>query len=510
MMDAISCHYNVPMKLIGFFLPRIEYILFAAIFWGIAASGPRILNFDGDLPRHLLNGNVILQTRHVETTDVYSFRTVGFPSIPHEWLSQVILAGMYNWLGLNGVVLLTALIVMLVWMVVFRDSISRSNNLFASLFFTALAMGATQIHVLPRPHIFTYVLTAIWIYILERTGDSRNYAKWLLPFLMLIWVNLHGMFVIGVGIWGIYLLGDFLDRPSKAWFQSNKVKTLIIGGLLSLLATIISPSGFHIWGAIASLGSNSYITSKIPEYQSANFHMPETWSYIIILLLVIVGFARRGEKSSWGEILLVSFFTGVSLYTSRMIPLFAIVAAPIAAKTMAQWIQAEHPQSRIMRIENHLSKINSTANGWVWMAAVVLAVGILLHSGKTIDPEGRGNNLDGRFFPVEAVTWLQGHPQSGRMFNEFDWGGYLLLKLWPRQQIFMDGHTHIYGEELTKEYERVIALAPGWEDVLAKYDVTWAIIRQNAPLVDALSGTDEWDVAYEDDTAAILTRRQAE
>lgn len=93
------------------------------------------------------------------------------------------------------------------------------------------------------------------------------------------------------------------------------------------------------------------------------------------------------------------------------------------------------------------------------------------------------------------------------MFNEFDWGGYLLLRLYPGQQIFMDGHTHIYGEDLTREYERVISLAPGWEEILAKYDVTWVIVRRNSPLVNALSQSDDWTVSYQDDTAVILTRQ---
>ncbi len=80
---------GVSMRMIRFFLPRIEYVLLAAIFVGIAVSGPRILNLDGDLPRHLLTGHLILQTHHVPTTDIFSFRTIGYPSVPHEWMSQV-------------------------------------------------------------------------------------------------------------------------------------------------------------------------------------------------------------------------------------------------------------------------------------------------------------------------------------------------------------------------------------------------------------------------------------
>jgi hypothetical protein len=93
------------------------------------------------------------------------------------------------------------------------------------------------------------------------------------------------------------------------------------------------------------------------------------------------------------------------------------------------------------------------------------------------------------------------------MFNEFDWGGYLLLSLWPEQQIFMDGHTHIYGESLTREYEQVITLSEGWQNVFTKYNIHWVIVRRQAPLVQALTALDTWGVAYEDTTTTILVHR---
>jgi hypothetical protein len=495
------------MKLLRFFLPRIEYILLIAIFWGIVASGPRILNFDGDLPRHILTGNLILQTRQVSTTDIFSFRTTGHPSFPHEWLLQVLFATVCNGLGLDGIVLLVGLVIMLTWGIVYRQAIRKSRSFFSALILTALAVGASQIHVLPRPHIFTYLLTAIWITLLESIDDNKTRRWWLLPIVMLLWVNLHGMFALGMIILGIYLAGDFFDRPSRAWFTSQKAKSLLLGGGLSLLATFFSPSGPKIWGAIASLGSNAYIISKIPEYQSANFHLPETWPFIILLLLTMIGFARSTERISWIYILLAVSFAGMALYTSRMLPLFAIVVTPITAQVIANWIRKEYPQSRLLAMEENISKTNSTANGLLWIFAIIVIAAMLPVSGRTMDPEGRGNVFDERFFPVDAVSWLQAHPQNRHMFNEFDWGGYLLLKLWPSQQIFMDGHTHIYGETLTREYEQVITLGTGWQEILEKYDVNWVIMRKNAPLVKALSTLENWEIAYEDSTAIILVRR---
>ena len=492
------------MRLINFFLPRLERIFFAAIFFGIAAGGHRLLNFDGDLPRHLLMGGLILQTRSVPTVDVFSFRTTGFPGIPHEWLSQVVFAGAYEWLGLNGVVLLAALIMMLVWMVVFQETHFQSRSLFFSLLFTALAAGASQIHVLPRPHIFTYLLTAIWIALLERV-DKKSLSKWwLFPLLMLFWVNLHGMFALGIILWGIYLAGSFLDQPSRAWFLERKTKFMLFAGASSLAAAFFSPSGVHIWETIISLGSNAYITSKITEYQSANFHQPETWLFLALLLLTMTGFARA-KNIGWTHILLTVAFAFLALYTSRMIPLFAVVVAPVTAKAFAEWIRQEHPQSRFATFEGRIAQTNSSANGWVWILVVVLGTAFLFQRGIALDAEGKGNVFAEPFFPVRAVDWLEDNPQAGRMFNEFDWGGYLLLRLWPREQIFMDGHTHIYGEALTREYEQVATLSPGWEDVFEKYDIAWAILRFANPVEEALSARG-WREVYRDETAVILKR----
>src|SRR2546423_5347664 len=179
------------MTLVRFFVPRIEYVLLIAIFWGIAVSGPRILNLDGDLPRHILTGNLILHSRHVLTTDVFSFRTVGYPSIPHEWLSQVLFAAAYDWLGLSGVVVLTALLVMLTWSTVYYHAVQKSGSVLPSLFVTVLGVAASELHVLPRPHIFTYALIATWTMLLERVRTGMR-AWWSLPLMMLLWVNIHG------------------------------------------------------------------------------------------------------------------------------------------------------------------------------------------------------------------------------------------------------------------------------------------------------------------------------
>jgi hypothetical protein len=493
------------MKILRFFLPRIEYVLFAAVFWGIAASGPILLNSDGDLPRHLLVGSLTRANVHVDTVDIFSFRTTGFPSIPHEWLAQVLISGFYDFMGLGGVVLYTALVVTAAWMLIFNDAYKRSGSLLSSLLLTGLGVGASLIHVLPRPHLFSYLLIAVWILVLEQIQKDRPGRWWLLPVLMLAWVNLHGMFVLGIVVWGIYLAGSIFENPTRSWLTRAGTKSMLAGGGLSLLATFFSPSGFKIWETIASLGGNAYIKSRIPEYQSANFHMAETWPFILLLLLCLISFSRSTSMLPWTHALLVTAFAGVALYSSRMLPLFAIVTVPVAAQAFSAWIKQDFPNSRVLTLESNITSINNASNGLIWLIAVILAVTALFRANVALDPENKGNRFDPEFFPVQAVDWLQTHPQSGHVFNEFDWGGYILLRLWPRQQIFMDGHTHIYGEELTREYEQVITLSKGWEEVFGKYQIGWAILRVESPVAGALENAG-WEKVYSDETAVIVRR----
>jgi hypothetical protein len=168
-------------------------------------------------------------------------------------------------------------------------------------------------------------------------------------------------------------------------------------------------------------------------------------------------------------------------------------------------LKEDFPDSRFHKLEANISTINHSSNGLVWVAAVIVAIIFLFRSNIAIDPAGKGNAFDPAFFPIQAVSWLDSHPQEGHMFNEFDWGGYILLKLWPAYPIFMDGHTHIYGEPLTREYEQVISLSKGWEDVFEKYQIEWAILRVQSPVIERLE-EQGWQILYQDETAVILRK----
>jgi len=95
-------------------------------------------------------------------------------------------------------------------------------------------------------------------------------------------------------------------------------------------------------------------------------------------------------------------------------------------------------------------------------------------------------------------------PSKKPIFNYFPWGGYLLYRNWPEQMVFIDGQTDFYGESLTRQYEKVITMSSGWQDVLEEYNVGRILMPSDSDLVAGLSGNSRWELVYQDETAAVL------
>ena len=157
-----------------YLLPRLQDIFFLAIFCGSLLLGPKMLNIDSDLGRHLSIGQYILEQHKIPTTDIFSHTKYGESRPPYEWLSQVFFAIAYRILGIDGVVLFTSMVIAVAFTLVYAESSRKSNLPLTAIFLAVLAVAASSIHWLPRPHVFTFLLLAIW---LERLESLRSTNK---------------------------------------------------------------------------------------------------------------------------------------------------------------------------------------------------------------------------------------------------------------------------------------------------------------------------------------------
>jgi hypothetical protein len=508
-------------RVLVYLLPGLGDILWIAVFTAVIGLGPRLLNMDGDIGRHLTIGGYILDNGRVPTSDLFSNTMPGQPLTPHEWLAQVLFALAYRAMGLNGVVLLCGLVIATSFWLVFRRARKESQALLAAVFATVLAMAAASLHWLARPHIFTFLLLALWVGVLDDLRCGRLNRWWLLPVLMLAWANLHGAFIAGLVTWGIYGLGLAWDAfwhrfPKGEGLHGHFWRAYLLGGATAFVVTLANPAGIGLWGTSTGFIGNRYLVGHTAEYLPPNFHDASTWPFLVMIGLLVVFFGLHGRRSepavqpAW-SVLPAAAWLVMGLYSTRNAPLFAIVAAPILAASFGDWLAANHHRLKLLErfnaLDHRLLHTDLSLRGMLWPLVVVVLFAVGLQAGTKLDFQQRGNQFDPKVFPVQAVDWLAAKPQPGAMFNEFPWGGYLLYRLWPSERVFIDGQTDFYGEHLTRQYEQVLTLSPGWEDVLKQYQVQWVLVKPGGALAGELRARPDWRVVYEDDTAIILARK---
>ncbi len=503
-----------------FILPCLGDILWIAAFASVIAMGPRMLNIDGDLGRHLTIGRYILDNGQIPTHDLFSHSMPGQPLTPHEWLAQVIFALANRWLGLSGVVLVCGLVIATSFWLVYRQARKSSHAILAAIFVTVLAMAAASLHWLTRPHVFTFLLMALWWGVLEDLRRGRLHRWWLLLVLMVVWANLHGAFIAGFVTWALYGIGVAWDAfwrrlPKGQGLHGHFWRTYLLGGAASFAATLLNPAGIGLWSTSAGYIGNNYLVGHTAEYLPPNCHDPSTWPFLALIGLLVVVFGLQGSRSETAclpasSILPAAAWMIMGLYSVRNVPLFAIVAAPLLAVGLGDWLAANQHRlrwlGRFQALDLRLLRTELCLRGLLWPLVVIILAAFGLRAGGELDFLRRQMIFDPRVFPVQAVDWLSAHPQPGKVFNHFPWGGYLLYRLWPGQRVFIDGQTDFYGERLARQYEQVLTLSPGWEEVFKQYDVGWVIVPPDASLAGELRRRPDWQIAYEDRTAVIFTR----
>jgi hypothetical protein len=489
-------------------MPRLEGVLFIAVLLLVVMLGPRLLNVDGDLGRHLTVGQYILQTGRISTADIFSHTMSGKDLTPHEWLSEVFFALAYRALGLDGVVLMSAIVLALTFWLTYRAAVRRSGLGLAALMLTLLAAAASSLHWLARPHLFTLLLVVAWTDGLEKLAHGERIAWWRQPLIMLAWANLHGAFVFGFVIWLAYA-ADWAWRawrtpPGQERPQHGRQLALVVA--LSLAATLVNPVGLRLWATAAGYVGNTFLVGHTAEYLSPNFHDVSTWPFLLMILLSpwIMSAGRRPLEAR--SLLLLLGWTGLGLYSVRHVAVYAVIAAPILAEALANALRGTVSGEGWLMRESGLRMMEARLRSGWWPGACVLAVGVLMALGVRLTPIEGGDSFSSRVFPVQAMDWAIANPPGDRVFNYFPWGGYLLFRGWPDVTVFIDGQTDFYGEALTREYEAVITLADGWEQVLADHEVDWVIMPTDSRLVSALRQDAGWAEAYADETAVILRR----
>ena len=486
---------SVALNVWIYFLPRLRDILFVSILLAVMLLGPQMLNMDGDLPRHLLTGKFILETKTIPRTEPFSYPYQDKPYVPHEWLADVIFYLTYKFAGLAGIVILSASLLATTFYLLLAYSSSQFNLQLTSLFLVVWGAAVTSLNWVTRPHLISMLLLAVWLILLERLASDRKVSLWIFPFLMVIWSNLHGEFVAGMLAMLAYSAGWIWDYLfSKDLTKKSTGKKLIFATGLSFLASLINPAGFGPWKTMIGFVNNTYLMSRMYEARPPDFSQPEFMVLLGLLAFSILLLAMNKDRLPTSQALLLAGFSAMSLMAGRNVHLYGIVAPFVLVGTINQ----DHKFEFLLRLENSVRHVEQNLRGFFWPIMSFTTCLLIVSSGIFQN----FYQFDPKTFPVQATKWITSNPQSGKMFNELNWGGYLAFSLWPDHSVFIDSMTDTTGE-LTRAYESVITLSPTRDDIFLRYEVNWIIVQTSSPLANQMKA-EGWVMLYEDDTAVIL------
>ena len=492
------------------FLPSIGQFLFLVVFLVLTFSpaGKNMLA-DADTGYHIRAGDYILETRTVPKHDIFSYHSPPLPWTAHEWLSEVVMAVLHRISGLTGVVIFFSLLISLTYALLFRYMRIYKRNIVFDVLIILLALVSSQIHWLARPHIFSLFLMVVWYHLLDSYQNDRGGRLVLLPLIMLFWVNLHGGYLTGFILTGVYFLGNLVrssrSREEERERAYRKAKCLGYVIIACLLVSLVNPYGYRILLFPFRLVTESYIMDNVNEFLSPNFHKPMPFKYLLLLFVTILAISKR--PLDFIEVVLVLLFTNMALFSARYIPLFAIVVAPIMSEQADSMITIAPENGWISSLKKRarrIAKIDASAKGYGWPVAGVFLVVFLVAAG------GIEFRFDGEIKPVAAVEFLKKEHIDGRMYNNDEFGDYLIYATFPRYKVFFDGRNDMYGGERLREYQKLTIFGPGWEELVEKYDFRWFFIGSDSVLTRYLLERSEWRLIYSDIVANIHVKNSEE
>ena len=445
----------------------------------------------GDVYWHMRAGQWILQHRAFPFHDPFSF-TANNTWILQEWAFQVI-AWTIGKHSLNLLVLLAFGSVMAALLVSFGTSRGRAA-IPAAFLATAIAAGIAADMVDARPQVVGLLAFAILIWAVEKNARAGKGLPLWLPALFLVWANFHSSFTAGLIVLFIEVAGSLYMALKKDLPFARPIRDLGLTIGCSL-AALINPNGIRLYEFPLRTISHSGMTRSIAEWTSPDFRSMSGIFLAIFILALMWGFANRRKPIRAAEAARLAVFLLMSLLARRLGPFFALACAPMLAGVISQ------PLSDLL-------KSRKTAVVAYGLAAIMIVWGLVF---RISDIGGRGPFeyvTTPEVFPVAAVQFIKEERPPGPMFNELNYGSFLIWTLWPEYKVFVDNRNDIFYGGAFDEY-MAAAMAGGnsaWRHIFDRRGINLVVIRPNSLLADALTEAFDWKLIYRDPKAVIFTR----
>jgi len=508
-----------------FVVPSVADLLFVALALALSCGAMgRVLLRDSDIGWHIRDGEQMLLMHTIPRTDSFSSTMSGHTWYAWEWLYDLLIAAVHHFAGLNGVVFFTAVIIAATFAFVLRVALRRGGSLLVSLLLLVLALGASSVHFLARPHVLTWLLAVIWFDLLDSSASTYETGKRLLwlPLLMILWVNLHGGFVLGFALLAIYLVGggiDYLVYRDRRDQIANWLKHLAGFTSLTIAASFVNPYGYHLHVHVYRYLSDRFLMSQISEFRSPDFHSAAQQCFAILLIVTGISLTSARQRLGPSRLLVLLFAAYSGLYATRNLPtsslFIALVLAPVLSATLSQ--AADHANvasslrglfSRATSFGSRMQDLETNLRGHA-LVVLLLAAGIwsCLHHGQLGPAQVIDAQFDEKRFPIAAVDYISSHNIQQPIFSLDYWGGFLIYRLYPGTQVVLDDRHDLYGDQFIKNYLKIVLVQPTFAEELDRMNVEWVLVPRWSSLANVLRLTPNWIAVHEDSTAALFQRQ---
>lgn len=409
---------------------------------------------DPDVWWHLRMGEIIM-TQGIPQTDPFSYTMPSYHFVDHEWLADVIIAKIFIQSGMLPLHALFAIIstavVFLLW---------RCNpNPFSALIIFLIA-GTLFDFVGIRMQIFTWFFLAVLMTVFAHNVLWHKY-RYALPFLFLLWANLHGGFAIGYVVLCIWIIGTSLERRQ---FDRHNYIVLI----LSFLATFINPYGYHLWEEVTKSLFDPALRTLIQEWFPAVYSnsMP-FWVYSTISVVLMLRYQSRFSRT---EMFLYLFLLISAMASMRNIPVFLIVSCGMTIRAVT-FLAKEAQRYAYGKGRFTKAYYFFCITACVLCVPQLLMIGSMLPQLQDVPPEG-------------AVTYLKAHMPQGNILTPYGYGGYFILHF-PEKRVFIDGRMPSWRNPSAPANESAYAMGDfvklltekeSFDTTSRKYTITTVVI----------------------------------
>ncbi|MBR1908480.1 hypothetical protein IJ818_06055 [bacterium] len=468
-------------------MQKAKNIIFYVFLFLICLSfASHALGYDYDLWARLIVGKYVFQTGHILTHDFLSY-TPTHEWIDHEWGASVIIYAFQHWFGPAGIVWLQTILTFLIFYFAFKvielnipNHISKYNIVF---YFFAIYVIQDVFFYPVRCHMFTFMFFAMFLYILEYVRIKQNYKVLaILPLLMILWNNIHGGMVAGLGLMLIYAIGEALNKKTFKYY--------IYAFLATIPLLLINPYGFKYLQFL--LMANTMARKDIVEWWGifSPYHMYSYFAFKYFMLFILGlecvkvfrdGFSyARADKTKF---LLILATTVLAVQHLKLIRFFVIVGIAFAYVDFYSMIK-----------DFSLTKWKNLV---IYTFLALFCFSLL----RVADYRPKVSFV----FPVLETEFVKVNNLKGNILVNLGLGSYVSYKLYPNNLIYMDGrYEEVYYDEMIPLLKKFHLVADGWDEVLKKYPPDVMILENEYPIINKLTETSNWHEAYRGNRFTVL------